>query len=51
MPETGQVVLVAAADWTEEDTGAAVAQIKRLIGLPSDSDLTPALGARQGDRR
>jgi hypothetical protein len=47
--KTGQVVVFAAADWTEEEKRAAVAQIKRLVGLPDDSDF--ALPAKSGLKR
>jgi hypothetical protein len=37
---TDQVVIFAAADWTEEQKRVVVAQIARLVGIPPDSDLS-----------
>jgi hypothetical protein len=48
--KTNQVVVIAAADWTEDQKRLAVAQIKRLVGLRDNGNLTlpTATGLKHG---
>jgi hypothetical protein len=46
---TDQVVVIAAADWTEDQKLLAVAQIKRLVGLRDNGNL--ALPTEPGLKR
>ena len=39
--DTDQIVLLTAADWTEEEKRDAMAQILRLAGLSDDNCSTP----------
>jgi hypothetical protein len=39
--KTEQVVVFAAADWTEEEKRVAVAQVMRLVGLSDESEFAP----------
>ena len=38
--DTGKTVIFTAADWTDDERAAAVAQVMRLAGLPDDNCLT-----------
>ena len=38
--DTGKTVIFTAADWTDDEKRAAVAQVMRLAGLPDDNCLT-----------
>jgi hypothetical protein len=42
---TDQVVIFAAADWTEEEKRVVVAQIARLVGIPDERDLSFLAGS------
>jgi hypothetical protein len=48
--KTGQVVVIAAADWTQDQKRLAVAHIKHLVGLRENSDLAlpTAPGLKRG---
>jgi hypothetical protein len=47
--DTDQIVLLTAADWTEEEKHVALAQILRLATHPDDSDSTQP--AKSGPER
>jgi ribosomal protein L2 len=49
--ETGQTVVLMAADWDENDKRVAVAQVMRLAGVPDGSCFLDEVAPKQEPRK